>query len=337
MRKQITILTALVSMLFASMAAVADDGGPAVHGRISFGITSTGGDAERKNSTNDIFGTRLEASGSNDLGNGLIASYLLEYGLGNDTVDRRHTNITLDGAFGQIRAGKQTGVLYRYIGANSDQSWWDGGDEYYAIAKQGHTNHGLRVDNIAAYRFGAGPGGDDPITFDIQVQSVDNSADAEFVHDPDKVGDHKINPAVVDDEDIDSVTVGVATALGPVKLQVAAVNENGETQNDLTAFGFRVPVGSAEVRGHVTEADNDDEAWGLLAMGSFGGGYSGVVGIGKYTKGATEGELDSLYLTLTKSLGSGLSAVAEYITQTDDTKGKDTEADVLYLALIQSF
>ncbi len=99
-----------------------------------------------------------------------------------------------------------------------------------------------------------------------------------------------------DDKTIDSVTIGAATSLGPVKLQLAYVDENGSEATDdkspsLASVGFRVPVGSAEIRGHMTEVDPDDsmrddnEAWGLLLMNDFGGGYFGMIGVGNYTDG----------------------------------------------------
>lgn len=311
MLKKIAILTAVAGMCSTSVAVLAD--GPTVHGRISFGVKSTGGDnMDDTNITEDFLGTRLGVSGSNDLGNGLTASYLLEYQ--NDASgglnSLRHANITLDGGFGQFRAGQQTGVMYRYIGANTDQSWSVGGNEYYTIT----GSHSLRMGNIAAYRFGAGPGGNDPITFDIQVESEDNGA--------------------ADDEDIDSVTIGAATAVGPVKLQGVVVNENGDAQNDLTSVGFRAPLGSAEVRGHVTEDDSDNEAWGLLVMNGFGGGYSGMIGMGNVANDATNADTDSVYLSLTKSMGSGLNAVAEYSTISD---ANDDKSNTLIFGLVQSF
>ena len=103
-------------------------------------------------------------------------------------------------------------------------------------------------------------------------------------------------PAKDDGESIDSVTIGAATSLGPVKLQLAYVDENGSDATDdaspnLVSFGFRAPLGSAEIRGHMTEVDadvdgrDDDEAWGLLVMNDFGGGYFGMIGVGSYTDG----------------------------------------------------
>ena len=260
-------------------------------------------------------GSRLGVSGSNDLGNGMSVDYLLEYKAGK-TLTLRHANMTLNGSFGQFRLGQQTGVLYRYIGSNSDQTWSVGGPEWYAITSSASTGsgsmpgtagnmnsaHGLRMGNIAAYRFGSGPGGDDPITFDIQIQSKDMSKDKvarmeSFHTGTDEFGNPETDEtgtaisaedlaevrstvtaakdAVDDSESIDSVTFAAATALGPVKLQVAYVDENGsDVSNDrspnLLSFGFRAPLGSAEIRGHMTSVDadmegrDDNEAWGLL-------------------------------------------------------------------------
>ena len=102
-----------------------------------------------------------------------------------------------------------------------------------------------------------------------------------------------------DSESIDSVTFAAATALGPVKLQVAYVDENGsdatgDRSPNLLALGFRAPLGSAEVRGHMTQVDadiedrDDNKAWGLLVMNDFGGGYFGMIGVGSYTDGGKE-------------------------------------------------
>ncbi len=352
MLKKIAILTAAAGMLSTSMAVLAE---PTLYGRVTFGFKSISGetDADDSQRIDDELGSRLGVSGSNDLGNGMSVDYLLEYGAG-ESLGLRHANMTLNGSFGQFRLGKQTGVLYRYIGANTDQSWALGGAEWYAIAKNNmNSDHGLRMSNIAAYRFGAGPGGDDPITFDIQIQSVDMSKGkvsamegaytgeddhgnpvaalvkedaagfkaelvelglSENIPDP-AFGALKtdltaqgetvrarvtnaddVAPAKNDGETIDSVTFAAATALGPVKLQVAYVDENGSAATgdrspNLLSLGFRAPLGSAEVRGHMTSVDadmkdrDDNEAWGLLVMNDFGGGYSGMIGVGNYTDG----------------------------------------------------
>ena len=347
MLKKIAILTAAAGILSTSMAVLAE--GPTVYGRVAFGFKSISGETDAVDSQriDSHLGSRLGVKGSNDLGNGMSVDYLLEYGAG-DSMSQRHANMTLNGSFGQFRLGKQTGVLYRYIGSNSDQSWALGGSEWYAITSSsgmeagtaGNLNsaHGLRMKNIAAYRFGAGPGGDDPITFDIQVQSVDMSveaADAAFAtyrldtygnpREWDDVNEafvpvtdatlrddktlsnetkyYVVTPAVAakdDSESIDSVTIAAATALGPVKLQMAYMDENGseatgDRSPNLLSFGFRAPLGSAEVRGHMTTVDpdvdghDDNKAWGLLVMNDFGGGYSGMIGVGSYTSGGAVG------------------------------------------------
>ena len=389
MLKKIAILTAAAGMLSTSMAVLAE--GPTVYGRVAFGFKSISGetDADDSQRIDDHLGSRLGVKGSNDLGNGMSVDYLLEYGAG-EKLGLRHANMTLNGSFGQFRLGQQTGVLYRYIGSNSDQSWALGGKEWYAIAKNNmNSNHNLRMSNIAAYRFGAGPGGDDPITFDIQIQGKDMTGktggvtidgtkyDAELrlvdqygnpVTNADNIEDVTLtltkgtpNEEKDDDETIDSVTIGAATSLGPVKLQLAYVDENGsKATNDrspnLVSFGFRAPLGSAEVRGHVTQVDadvegrDDNKAWGLLVMNDFGGGYFGMIGVGSYTDGGKDsvgtvavtggegpdgtagtvddirykarkdpvhknaGDMTNAYVSLTKSLGGGLSVIAEYST-----------------------
>ena len=373
MLKKIAILTAAAGMLSTSMAVLAE--GPTVHGRIAFGFKSVSGetDADDSQRIDDNPGSRFGFSGSNDLGNGMSVDYLLEYDANRNTDSRlrlRHANMSLNGSFGQFRLGQQTGVLYRYIGSNSDQSWVVGGPEWYAIAGKSDTNlnsdHSLRMRNIAAYRFGAGPGGDDPITFDIQVQSVDMStAERNSSAATEGVGGEtgvpittRAVPAVTykaamdDSESIDSVTFAAATALGPVKLQVAYVDENGSDATgkrspNLLSFGFRAPLGSAEVRGHMTQVDadtmedrDDNKAWGLLVMNDFGGGYFGMIGVGSYTDGGkgddgdgtapavnrnagagytapahkNAGDMTNMYAMLTKSFGGGLSANVEYST-----------------------
>ena len=393
MLKKIAILTAAAGMLSTSMAVLAE--GPTVYGRIAFGFKSISGETDAVDSQriDDHLGSRLGFKGTNDLGNGMSVDYLLEYKAG-DSLSLRHANMSLNGSFGQFRLGKQTGVLYRYIGSNIDQSWALGGDEYYAIAsKNMNSDHSLRMKNIAAYRFGAGPGGDDPITFDIQVQSVDMSTPAvpgtpevDAVEATETFGgiaarDAVADKAAVDDsESIDSVTFAAATALGPVKLQLAYVDENGsDVSNDrspnLLSFGFRAPLGSAEIRGHMTSVDadmegrDDNEAWGLLVMNDFGGGYFGMIGVGNYTDGgkgvaaaadttavhSDAGNRENMYVSLTKSLGGGLSAIAEYSTVSvtvsdigagaDDTLGgaddvvddDEETTNKFLLSLLQSF
>ena len=403
MLKKIAILTAAAGMLSTSMAVLAE--GPTVYGRVSFGFQSVNGETDAVDSQriDDNTGSRFGFKGSNDLGNGTSVDYLLEYGAG-EKLSLRHSNMSLNGSFGQFRLGKQTGVLYRYIGANIDQSHYVGGPIYYHAAKNNmNSEHGLRMSNIAAYRFGAGPGGDDPITFDIQVQSVDMSKDEV----PGSAGLDGVAPdssatppttgiktiaavarkdAKDDDETIDSVTIGAATALGPVKLQLAYVDENGSDATDkkspsLLAVGFRVPLGSAEVRGYMMEVDadadmrDDNEAWGLMVMNDFGSGYFGVAGVGNYSDGGkgkdgvgvkptaystvaihsaytapvhkNAGDKTSAYVSLNKSLGGGLSVIAEYVTVTKtitkaipdgtDFSSDDETESTFQLSLVQSF
>ena len=413
MLKKIAILTAAAGMLSTSMAVLAE--GPTVYGRVAFGFSSVSGetDADDSQKIDEAAGNRLGVSGSNDLGNGMSVDYLLEYGAG-DSLKLRHANMTLNGSFGQFRLGQQTGVLYRYIGSNSDQSTGAryAGNEWYTIASENmNSDHSLRMSNIAAYRFGAGPGGDDPITFDIQIQGEDMSkgkvaamstytqarmnvdsngnpynpdtgakytaTEAPGSPEVDRWVPTAAKDAKDDDKTIDSVTIGAATSLGPVKLQLAYVDENGSAATDnrspsLLSFGFRAPLGSAEIRGHMTSVDadmknhDDDEAWGLLVMNDFGGGYFGMVGVGSYTNGGkgeftraklgdgdgTEDEDDDLpamytpangthknhgdmtnaYVSISKSFGGGLSVVAEYSTVTETTSkltmGDATDDDV---------
>ena len=386
MLKKIAILTAAAGMLSASMVALAE--GPTVYGRVAFGMKSVSGETNDKDKQriDDNLGSQIGVKGTNDLGNGMSVDYLLEYQTNKNTdgsLKLRHSNITLNGGFGQFRLGQQTGVLYRYIGANTDQSWGLGGSEWYAIAGASgtnlHSDHSLRMKNIAAYRFGSGPGGDDPITFDIQVQSMDRTEGLKAVPVYDEYTglttpvETSGYTEVKDDESIDSVTIGAATALGPVKLQLAYMTENGSLSYkdgdgekgtvsrdpSLVSFGFRAPLGSAEIRGHMTEVDadldgrDDNEAWGLLVMNDFGGGYSGMIGVGSYTDGGkavaakdgttidsvevdavspihqNAGDQTNVYVSLTKSFGGGLSAVAEYstvsVTKTKLGAGTDGE------------
>ena len=402
MLKKIAILTAAAGMLSTSMAVLAE--GPTVYGRMAFGFKSISGETDDVDSQriDEAAGNRLGVKGTNDLGNGMSVDYLLEYGAG-DSLKLRHANMTLNGSFGQFRFGQQTGVLYRYIGANSDQSVGaaGGGKEWYTIASENmNSDHSLRMSNIAAYRFGAGPGGDDPITFDIQIQGVDRTAEISKITDL-EIDDETYNvPALIaaetieevsENEAIDSVTFAAATALGPVKLQLAYVDENGDVSfkrgnvkttwkrsPNLLSFGFRAPLGSAEIRGHMTEVDadmegrDDDEAWGLLVMNDFGSGYFGMVGVGSYTNGGKEvlsstdtggdvnvvhkndGDITNAYVSLTKSFGGGLSAIAEYstvsktVTKADNTQGAgddrnatldddEENTNTFQLYLIQSF
>ena len=403
MLKKIAILTAAAGMLSTSMAVLAE---PTVYGRIAFGFKSISGETDAVDSQriDDHLGGRLGVKGSNDLGNGMSVDYNLEYQTNKNedgSLKLRHSNMTLNGSFGQFRLGQQTGVLYRYIGANTDQSWALGGSEWYSIASNNmNSDHSLRMKNIAAYRFGAGPGGNDPITFDIQIQGEDMTKNTggvtiNGVNYVAEIDGESIDDATVsltkgtpdekkdDDKTIDSVTVGAATALGPVKLQVVYVDENGSKATDdkspnLVSFGFRAPLGSAEIRGHVTQVDadmkdrDDNKAWGLLVMNDFGGGYFGILGVGSYTDGGKEmlssnqeggdvnvvhknaGDMTNVYASLTKSLGGGLSAVAEYstvsktVTEADNTLTAGDERNgsldddeetknTFLLSLVQSF
>ena len=396
MLKKIAILTAAAGMLSTSMAVLAE--GPTVYGRVAFGFKSISGetDADDSQRIDDHLGSRLGVKGTNDLGNGTSVDYLLEYGAG-ESLGLRHSNMSLNGSFGQFRLGKQTGVLYRYTGSNSDQSWALGGDEWYAIAGKDssmNSNHSLRMTNIAAYRFGAGPGGDDPITFDIQIQGKDMSKEevAEVESFYTGVDDHG-NPVAAlvkedaasfkaeladlgidipdaalttlktdltaqgkeirrttnaddvaaakdDDKTIDSVTIGAATSLGPVKFQLAYVDENGseatgDKSPNLLSLGFRAPLGSAEIRGHMTEVNpddsmrDDDEAWGLLVMNDFGGGYFGMIGVGNYTDGG-KGKMHE------KAMRGGLYAKTQTGVSDDAATDADETRSTEEISLVQT-
>ena len=118
-----SLLVAVVSGALAlPMAAQVQADEPAtVYGSLRYGVAASGSDAPNTDTEWDIGSnrsSRFGVRGSVDAGPGLTAGFHLERNL-NSSLSARHHNVSLTGAFGTVKFGRQSSPYY---GAST----WDG-------------------------------------------------------------------------------------------------------------------------------------------------------------------------------------------------------------------
>ncbi len=362
MFKKSAIAAAVAGVVSIPVAVEAADP-PTVYGFVNIGIQSTDIDAaggtgsiifagspDGSIDAHDTANTRFGFRGSKDLGNGLSSSYRIEIGVGTTSGnrggpvedaapwDKRLAQIGLHGNFGNLVIGNQWGVLYEYLGYNVYRSDGHGGAAWYESTR--HVNddrYGLRVSNAFTYSYGGGGYSADPFTFSVQA----------IMHPDDPAG--AVQRA--NDDTIDSVAVGLAGTFGAVTINGVVYSESapaGAPEVSLTGVGFRFNATEALYLGgtfmsvdHDSGID-DSSSWNVVANYSFGGGLSGMIGLGggeDATAGAGAGDMDTVFLQLSKSLGEGVKVYAEFETASIEQAGGlgDLETSVFAVAVKNSF
>jgi len=226
----------------------------------------------------DTAETRFGFKGSEDLGNGMTASYQFEFGLvtesfggqttsggsvAEDTVPQtRLAWVALGGDWGEVKLGTQWSVAYEYMGWNVFRSRGHGGASWYRMFNGGWGNisdgrgsftaltpdnpSGLRIDNAVAYTYGGGGYSSDPFTFTVEARL-----------------DHQDNgdTGAADDreEGIDQISIGAQGTVG-----------------DFTINGF---ISQAMRDGDSGGAPNGDREPSIAAVGGRWNGPSTTVGL----------------------------------------------------------
>ena len=329
MFKKSAIAAAVAGVVSAPLAVQAHEGGePTVYGFVNIGVQSTNIDGAGTGSiifagapdgsfnAHDTANTRFGFKGSKDLGNGLSASYRIEIGMGTTSgggggpvedgpFDKRLAFVRFDGNFGSFTIGNQWGIQYEYLGWNTYRSDGHGGAAWYEATR--HLNddaYGLRVSNAFTYTYGGGGYSADPFTFSVQA-----------ILDPDTapVAATATTPAVAgNDETIDALSVGAAATFGPVTINGLVYSESDQfgPEPTLTGVGFRWRATSAlYIGGTFMNVDVDDgrpddaTTWNLVGNLDFGGGYSGMLGVGGGETGEAggAGDMDTFFLQFQKS------------------------------------
>jgi predicted porin len=376
MFKKSAIAVAVAGIVSVPMAVQAHEGGePTVYGFVNIGIENVrlqdgsrngiaakafaddgvssiifaGSDTDSTHA-NDIANTRFGFKGSKDLGNGLTASYKIEIGTGTTSGnrggpvedsapwDKRIAQIQFSGGFGSFTIGNQWGLLYEYLGYNVYRSDGHGGAAWYESTRHvANDAYGLRVSNGYTYTYGGGGYSADPFTF--SVQAIMNPA--------------RVTAGVTTgDEDVDALVFAAAASFGSVTINGLLYTDNnsvGVGETELGGLGFRWNVTDAlYLGGTLMTVDRDiaalipDDAgsWNLVANYDFGGGFSGMFGIGAGETGQANGigDMETVFLQASKSLGGGTKVYFEWETaERDLLLGATAEVTVAHIGVKQVF
>lgn len=139
-----------------------------VYGRVDYGFMSketesSAGTAKQKvaAAASNQTTSRLGFSGSEDLGNGLKANFVVEYKLNagseasssdnSSPLNNRHMNVGVSGGFGTITAGRQWSSIERiwWLGTAADTNNIQG--QLYTASSGGFKGHATRIDNAIEY------------------------------------------------------------------------------------------------------------------------------------------------------------------------------------------
>jgi len=369
MFKKTAIAVAVAGVVSIPMAVQAHEGGePTVYGFVNIGIENhsveDGAGAEVKgfgdsgvssiifggsdvDSThaNDIANTRFGFKGSKDLGNGLSAAYKIEIGTGTTSGnrggpvedaapwDKRIAQISFSGGFGSFTIGNQWGIMYEYLGWNVYRSDGHGGAAWYESTRHvANDAYGLRVSNGYTYTYGGGGYSADPFTFSIQA-----------IMNPARTGGS--------DETLDAIVFGAAASFGSVTINGILYTDNnsaGVGEAELGGIGFRWNVNDALYLGgtfmtvdrDIAAIPDDAGSWNVVANYDFGGGVSGMFGVGGGETGQAGGvgDMETVFLQAQKVLGGGAKVYFEYEVATRDlVAGTEAEVTVVHLGVKQVF
>jgi predicted porin len=295
------------------------------------------GDIHLGDQANSRFGFR----GSTDLGNGMTANARVEIGFGTSAFnrgsvredaapwDKRLAWVSLDGAFGTLKAGNQWGTLYEYLGYNTFRSHGFGASQWYEATKElTYDAFGLRVSDAIEYTYGAGGYGSDPFTFSAQG-----------------IFDQRNDDPNAGDETLDAYTLAAQATFGNFTVNGAYYGENnpgGAPEPSLAGVGIRAQVTDALfLSGTFMTVDRDTaaddvETIDLHAEFDIGNGLSAMAGYGTSSDN-TNGDLDSIFLQMNKNLGSGTDLYIEFETNTRSVPGPDPESTVVAVGMKKSF
>ncbi len=97
------------ALLLGHRPALAQESNVTVYGRVNLGVVHYGGSGRVSVTREQNFSSRLGFKGTEKLGGGLLASFIIETGIGADTGEgvfgSRETSVGLEGAFGKVKLG----------------------------------------------------------------------------------------------------------------------------------------------------------------------------------------------------------------------------------------
>lgn len=256
-------------------------------------------------------------TGSQDLGNGLTASYQVEFGFDlteeDIGLDKRLGWIALGGDFGRVRAGNMFGLIYEYGGYNSATTCCNGyAVHYWNTAGLEDDPFGLRVDRTIEYRYGGGGYSSDPFTFSVQGRMADKGA--------------------TDEETFDSVAIGAAATFGEFTVNAMnfSTNKTGTVpEPSLTTLGGRWNRGPWRIGATYYLLDQDNAAgteptsFQAHLTYDFGGGLTGVFSAGSGDADRSDGarDLSTYFVRIQQNLTSRNELYFEAEQATTDGTG----------------
>ena len=327
-----------------------DDGGSGV---VFGGLNSVGSQSDDKDFTlSNGLQSRLGVRGSEDLGNGLTASYRMEFAVdvlnesGGSTAGTANGLTTrlgwaaLSGDWGQIKAGAQWQDTFAYAAWNTHRTDVHGYGAYYYTTglMPGSLGFGFRQDSTISYQYGGGGYSTDPFTFSVQAN----------------IGED-FGAAGGNEDGISAISAYAAGTFGPVTINGGVVSTSVEpgaggsaAEPSLYNIGGRWRINDTiELGTNFTQADSDNandlerDSFTIAGFFTFSDGWSAHLGLGTGSEDSNgvENDLDSdVYGYVKKALSSRTDIRLEFENaQVEGTAGSDPESSVFLLALQHNF
>ena len=240
------LFVAVVSGALALPLAASVQADATVYGSLRYGVEMADTDKAGSDSTWDLGsnrGSRFGIKGSVEAGEGLTAGFQIERNL-NAGLTARHHNVSLSGAFGTFKFGRQGAPYY-------SATTWDGSQTLGGITDFSAIGGASRASGVS---YASNLGG--PFSFHVLLGSADGGADGS--------GDGA-----------DHVNAGASLAAGPVNISVGYRDDKDASERIGGAVGGNVAsinwkVG-ADTGTDSCGADCDDDRFGFhvgYALGS---------------------------------------------------------------------
>lgn len=339
--KKSLIAAAVTSVVAAPIAAQAD---PMLWGEFVAGISQQNGDTRGDADADSDLSVVLDSAnvgieGEEDLGNGLMFEAGTEIALDGDGADLDSTYGAISGDFGSLLIGFAVdSAFYMHAVEPTDVGEVLGGSMafFYAnsLAPAGTAEATLgddTADNVIQYGY---DGGAFQLTAEAQMQ-------------PDEVGE-----ADGETENFDSIGLGATFDAGVVSIGVAHESTSTAADDDAEASqtGFSVSGGvdafdlSASYVMFDADSDavdGDPTALDLAASTDFGGGLSGLVGVGMYDNDADSdaGNMTGFHVQLAQSLSERTMVFGQLASMSIDggDTGEDSDPQEIFVGVSHAF
>lgn len=258
-------------------------------GRINTAVSFVDADDAVGGDSTDVknISSRFGVKGSHDLGNGLSAVYLYEFGVASDKADVQDNNrlsyVGLSGSFGTVTLGRIWSAAFNHVGTIMDPSQNVGGDAY---------NGPYRTSDTLSYAGGGGP-------FSMQL-------------------DLNLDGDNANSSGVDSWQVGGTLSFGGLSLAAAYVDTQGDdaavADSDFTAVAAKYNMEAFWLGAGYSSFDDGsaDETTGIaLLAGGGAGNFSWWASLENIEDDDDNRDEDVINVNLTRVLGPGTRVYVE--------------------------